>query len=205
MDTDRVRGPEFLDALGRLIGADETTRCLGKICNLEALDHIFHVEITNIEALAAYIYSTANGWHSYINKQLWSGSPSSDVAAFAQVLNSTLSKMAAIAGRSATVYRGYNTRDLDAFSAPYVQDEIVTFPAFTSASFSLEGAFGGNVLFIIRALSARAIWWLSPNFHEEEALLPTDCSFRVVDKEFQSVGTEHVKLVIVLQETTKRP
>jgi hypothetical protein len=103
------------------------------------------------------------------------------------------------------VYRGYNTRDLDAFSSQYVQGETVKWPAFTSASFSEAGAFGGNVLFIIRALSARAIWWLSPNFHEEEALLPADCSFRVIDKEFQSVGDANVKVVIVLQETAKRP
>jgi len=200
-----VRGSEFLDVLRRLIGVDETARCLSKICNVGALDDRFHDQITNLEALAFYVYSTANGWHSYINAQLWSGSPDVDAAAFAQVLNSALGKIVAIAGKQGTVYRGYSTDNLDAFSAQYVQDVIVSFPAFTSASFSEAGAFGGNVLFIIRALSARAIWWLSPNFHEEEALLPTDCSFRVVDKEFQSVGDEHAKLVIVLQETTKRP
>jgi hypothetical protein len=105
-----VRGFEFLDVLRRLIGVDETTRCLSKICNLETLDDKFHDQITNFEALAFYVYATANTWHSHV----------------------------------------------------------------------------------------------SPNFHEEEALLPTDCSFRVVDKEFQSVGDAHVKLVIVLQETTKR-
>ena len=200
-----MRGSEFLDVLRRLIGVDETARCLSKICNVGALDDRFHDQITNLEALAFYVYSTANGWHSYINAQLWSGSPDVDAAAFAQVLNSALGKIVAIAGKQGTVYRGYSTDNLDAFSAQYVQDVIVSFPAFTSASFSEAGAFGGNVLFIIRALSARAIWWLSPNFHEEEALLPTDCSFRVVDKEFQSVGDEHAKLVIVLQETTKRP
>jgi hypothetical protein len=200
-----VRGFEFLDVLRRLIGVDETARCLGKICSLDALDDIFHDKITNLEALAFYIYSTANGWHSYINQQLWSGSPNHDVLVFSQILNSALSKIVAITGKQATVYRGYRTHDLDAFSTQYGQDQIVRFPAFTSASFSEAGAFGGNVLFIIRALSARAIWWLSPNFHEEEALLPTDCSFRVVDREFQSVGDEHVKLVIVLQEITKRP
>jgi NAD:arginine ADP-ribosyltransferase len=200
-----VRGSEFLDVLGRLIGIDETARCLSKICNLEALDDIFHDQITNLEALAFYVYSTANSWHSYINKQLWSGSPNRDVVAFAQVLNSALSKIVAITAKQGIVYRGYSTSDLDAFSARYIQGETVRFPAFTSASFSEAGAFGGNVLFIIRALSARAIWWLSPNFHEEEALLPTDCSFRVVDKKIQSVGDAAVKLVIVLQETTKRP
>jgi hypothetical protein len=178
---------------------------LSKICSLAALDDKFHEQIMNFEALAFYVYATANSWHSYINEQLWSGSPNRDVAAFAQVLNSALSKIAAITGRQGTVYRGYNTDNLDSFATRYVQDAIVKFPAFTSASFSEAGAFGGNVLFIIRALSARAIWWLSPNFHEEEALLPTDCSFRVVSKEFQSFGDVRVKLVIVLQETTKRP
>jgi hypothetical protein len=200
-----VRGSEFLDVLRNLIGVDETARCLGKICKVDALDGQFHDRITNVEALAFYVYSTANGWHSYINEQLWSGSPHPDVVVFAQVLNAGLGKIIAIRGKLGTVYRGYSTQDLDTFGALYLLDEIVRFPAFTSASFSEAGAFGGNVLFIIRALSARAIWWLSPNFHEEEALFPTDCSFRVADKEFQSVGDAHVKLVIVLQETTKRP
>lgn len=131
--------------------------------------------------------------------------PHPDVLEFAMVLNSGLGKIAPITGKQGTVFRGYSTGDLDAFDAHYVQDEMVRFPAFTSASFAQTGAFGGNVLFIIRALSARAIWWLSPNFHEEEALLPTDCIFRVVDKEFQFVGDERVRLVIVLQETSKRP
>jgi len=200
-----VRGQKFLELLRRLIGHKEAARCLNKICKPEALDDRFHDQITNVEALAFYIYATANGWHHYINEQLWSGRPNSDIVAFADVLNSGLSKIVAITGKQATVYRGYNTDDLDGFSEQYVQDQVVRFPAFTSASFSQTGAFGGNVLFIIRALSARSIWWLSPNFHEEEALLPSGCTFRVIDKEFQSVGGERVKLVIVLQETTKRP
>jgi len=81
----------------------------------------------------------------------------------------------------------------------------VTFPGFTSASFKEAGAFGGNVLFIIRALSARAIWFLSPNFHEEEALLPTDCRFQIADTELQIVDDQPVKLVIILQEIETRP
>lgn len=191
--------------LERLIGVEEAARCLRNICSREALDAKFHDEITNAEALAFYVYSTANGWHSYINEQLWSGKPHSDVLAFAAILNSGLGKIAPIAGKQGTVYRGYSTGDLDAFDAQYAQDGTVIFPAFTSASFAQTGAFGGNVLFIIRAFSARAIWWLSPNFHEEEALLPTGCHFRVVDKEFQFVEDERVRLVIVLQESSERP
>jgi hypothetical protein len=200
-----VRGSEFLDLLGKLIGIDETTRCLNKICYAESLEEQFHEQITNLEALAFYVYSTANGWHSYINTQLWSGAAGSDVKAFAEVLDTALGKIVAITGKSATVFRGYSADDLVAFGSKYVEGNIVEFPAFTSASFSEAGAFGGNVLFIIRALSARAIWWLSPNFHEEEALLPTGCIFRVVDKESLSADGQLARLVIILQETTKRP
>ena len=197
-------GLDFLGVLGRLIGGQETARCLAKICRPAAIDQKFHNDITNYEALALYVYSTANGWHSYINQQLWSGAPSIEVVQFAEVLNGALGKLVPIAGKSASIYRGYETTNIADFSARYVEGGNVTFPGFTSASFSEAGAFGGNVLFIIRALSARSIWWLSPNFHEEEALLPTDCNFRVVDKQSQSRGNT-TKLVIVLQELNQRP
>jgi NAD:arginine ADP-ribosyltransferase len=200
-----VRGSEFLDLLRRLIGIDETVRCLNKICHAESLEEQFHEQITNSEALAFYVYSTANGWHSYINAQLWSGDSDPDVKAFAEVLNAALGKIVAITGKSATVFRGYDADDLVEFGLKHVEGSVVEFPAFTSASFSEAGAFGGNVLFIIRALSARAIWWLSPNFHEEEALLPTGCLFQVVDKESLSADGQLAKLVIILQEMTKRP
>ncbi|WP_322516957.1 ADP-ribosyltransferase domain-containing protein [Rhodopseudomonas palustris] len=199
-----MRGARFFDVLTRLIGLDEASRCLRKICKIDQLDAQFHEQISNFEALAFYVYSTANGWHSYINRELWSGHPNPDVTAFAEVLNTALGKIAAITGKPSTVFRGYHSEDLSAFSASYAEGQIVRFPAFTSASFSETSAFGGNVLFIIRALSARAIWWLSPNFHEEEALLPTDCSFQVIDKELRSLSAE-ARLVIILQELTRRP
>jgi hypothetical protein len=200
-----VRGTEFYEMLKRLIGKAEAARCLGRICHLSALDESFHDQITNTEALAFYVYSTANGWHTYINAELWSGNPHPDVVMFSNVLNAGLRKLTPIKGTNGTVFRGYSTSDLDAFAAQYIDGQTVTFPAFTSASFKESGAFGGNVLFIIRALSARAIWFLSPNFHEEEALLPTDCLFQVVDKEFQVVGNQRVKLVLILQEITASP
>ncbi len=190
--------------LERLIGATEAARCARKICPLDQLDEIFRGRTVNFEAIAFYVYATANGWHSAINNQLWAGRPSADVAAFAQVLNEALDKIPPIVGTAATVYRGYHTDDLISFETSYAVDGVVSFPGFTSASFSQAGAFGGNVLFIIRASSARAIWWLSPNFHEEEALLPTDCHFRVVDKQIETIGSAPSRLVIVLQEITQR-
>lgn len=200
-----VRGIEFYKILKRMIGDTEAARCLSRICHLNGLDEKFHDDITNAEALAFYVYSTANGWHSHINAELWSGNPNPDVLAFAEVLNSGLGKLAPIKGTHGTVYRGFSANDLEGFAAQYREGQIVTFPAFTSASFKETGAFGGNVLFIIRALSARAIWFLSPNFHEEEALLPTSCRFQIVDTEFQIVGDQRVKFVVILQEITARP
>ncbi len=197
-----MRGIDFLEVLRRLIGRNETDRCAK---NFGTPDDEFYNGITNAEALAFYVYATANGWHRYINQQLWSGNPTPDVRAFAGVLNSGLGKLPAYKTQGGTVYRGYNAPDLDAFGAHYQVNQMVLFPAFTSASFFEASAFGGNVLFIIRALSARAIWFLSPTFHEEEALLPTDCTFEVIETRFQDAGGRHEKLVIVLQETSKRP
>jgi hypothetical protein len=200
-----VRGPEFYQLLKRLIGTAETDRCLRKICPPDKLEERFHDQITNTEALAFYVYSTANGWHNYINSQLWSDNPHPDVVTFAEVLNSGLRKLAPIRGTNGTVFRGYSAPDLDRVAAQYLEGQVVTFPAFTSASFKESGAFGGNVLFIIRALNARAIWFLSPNFHEEEALLPTGCRFQVVDTELQLLADRRAKLVVVLQEIEARP
>lgn len=197
-------GARFYDLLCRLIGSNEAARALSKICRLIDLDAIFLNEITNAEALAFYVYSTSEGWHSMINAELWSGVPSPDVMGFAEVLNAGLSKLVPISGPSSTVYRGYSANDLETFVLKYTIGEVVEFPGFTSASFKETGAFGGNVLFIIRAFSARAIWFLSPNFHEEEALLPTGCRFRVVDQQFQDVANRKVKLVLVLQEILSR-
>lgn len=200
----QVHGVEFLQVLERLIGATEATRCTRKICLVEQLDDIFLGRVANFEAVAFYVYATANGWHSAINAQLWTGEPSTDVVAFAQVLNAALEKIPPIVGTAATVYRGYHTDDPTSFGTNYPIDQRVSFPGFTSASFSQTGAFGGNVLFIIRASSARAIWWLSPNYHEEEALLPTDCHFRVIDKQIETIDHEPSRLVIILQEITQR-
>lgn len=101
-----MRGSQLVELLNRLIGVDETMRCVRKISLPEALDARFHDQITNAEALAFYVYSTANNWHSYINEQLWSGNPDADTVAFSEVLDAALGKIVAITGKQATVYRG---------------------------------------------------------------------------------------------------
>jgi hypothetical protein len=183
---------EFLESLGRIIGSEEVERCSKRF---GPLTEIFYQSITNAEALVFYIYATANGWHAFINRELWSRFPNQDVVVFAYHLDKGLSKLPRYTANGGVIYRGLNVGDLKNFSKQYEVGNTVIFPAFTSASFHERGAFGGNVLFIIRSLNARVIWFLSPNFHEEEVLLPSNCRFIVEGK-----GMRGDRLAIVLQE-----
>jgi hypothetical protein len=114
-----MTGADFQNLLKRLIGADEAARCIHKICRVEELDWSFFGKVTNAEAVAFYVYATASGWHTLINSELWSGTPSSDVRLLARVLDAALAKIPAIRGKAATVYRGYAAADLAAFGNQY--------------------------------------------------------------------------------------
>ena len=142
--------------------------------------------VLNYEALAIYAYSTELTWHERINSELWRGDPSADVVLFTSVLNSTLTKLPPYLLNSRVVYRGFKADNLDAFLRRYRVGHQVTFPAFTSATFKRELAFGGNVLFTIRTLTGKAIWYLAANFDEMEVLIPSGRSFRVIDVERHS-------------------
>ncbi|NNM73151.1 ADP-ribosyltransferase domain-containing protein [Enterovirga aerilata] len=181
----------------RLIGRADTEHCIKKIGG--KLDELFHLDLLGYEALAFYIYSNASNWHADINRALWAGASDPDVLTFAQVLDEALLKLPALKGEAGTVYRGLNVSDIEAFSQAYVEGSEIVFPAFTSAAYKESAAFGGNVLFIIRANSARSVWYLAAHFHEEEALLPTGCRFRVV-----STAQRGQRMVIVLQELGSR-
>lgn len=163
----------------------------------QPLDAVFQGAIVNYEALAFYVYSTAMQWHSNINSELWSQQPSVSIKRFADVLDCGLTKLTCLRGSQSTVYRGYEADDLDVFQAIHPVGEVITFYGFTSVSYHQQSAFGGNVLFIIRSLNARSIWFLAADFHEHEALLPTGCRFEVVSAERQNA-----RLVIVLQEVS---
>jgi hypothetical protein len=67
--------------------------------------------LTAAERLALWIYTDfTSNWYAEINRELWSGSPSLSVVAFARILNSAIGKLPAHVG---SVYRGIESRDLE--------------------------------------------------------------------------------------------
>jgi hypothetical protein len=175
-------GAEFLDILSRIVGAEDAQRHARRF---GPLDHEMHgySELLNYEGLAFYAYSTGMNWYDLINSDLWSRRPSKDVLAFRDVLNAALEKLPRYTINGGTVFRGYQVDDLDSFLQRYEPGKVVDFPGFTSAAYKQENAFGGNVLFMIRVLTARAIWYVAAQFGEFEVLIPAGKFFRVLSTE----------------------
>lgn len=186
-------GQRFTEVLQRLIGEEATQHCIRKVGG--GLDKPFHEDLFGYEALAFYVYSNASTWHVTINRALRNQTKDPDILAFAEVLDGGLLKIPPLRGKASEVFRGLNVPDLDTFVEGYSVGSEIIFRGFTSASYAETGAFGGNVLFIIRANSARSVWYLAAHFQEEEALLPTGCQFRVI-----STARRGNRLVIVLEE-----
>ena len=63
------------------------------------------------------------------------------------------------------------------------------------AAFQEATAFGGNILFIVRALKGRAIRFLSADYLADEVLFPAGCRFRI-----EKIEMRGDKAVIFLQE-----
>lgn len=173
--------------------ARNATRYASKFGDLDALGYTNN--ILGYEALAFYVYTTSISWHNLINKELWSGEPRPEIAAFTTVLDAAILKLPAYTLQGGLVYRGYNAPDLSKFAGEYLVGSVVIFPGFTSAAFREETAFGGNVLFIIRSLNACAIWFLAADYLEDEVLFPTGCRFQVMNLE-----RHPHRLAILLQE-----
>jgi hypothetical protein len=187
-------GEKFFGHLIKIVGEDNATLYSKRFGPLNEKQH---GEIVNFEALAFYVYTTSLNWHDLINEQLWSGAPSPEVCVFRDVLSHALQKLTIHKSNSGVVYRGYNVPHLQSFLRRYEPGSTVHFPGFTSAAFKEEHAFGGNVLFIIRALTARAVWFLSANFHECEVLIPAGRNFAVTSTIHQGN-----RAVISLEELT---
>jgi hypothetical protein len=171
-------GKDFFRCIEKIVGTDNASLYASKF---GTLDDIQHGDLLNYEALAFYVYTTSLAWHAVINRELWQGNARSEILAFREVLNAALEKLPRYTAKDGIVYRGYTTPDLGAFLSHYRSGSVVVFRGFTSASFEASEAYGGNVLFIIRALTARAAWYVSANFYECEVLLPTDRSFLVLE------------------------
>jgi hypothetical protein len=175
-----MNGKEFFRYVERVVGSDNASLYASKF---GSLDDFQYGDLKNYEALAFYIYTTSLAWHAVINRELWEGDAREEILVFRDVLNAALEKLPLYTAQNGIVYRGYTVSDLDGFLSHYRPGSIVVFRGFTSASFKASEAYGGNVLFIIRALTARTAWFVSANFHECEVLLPTDRRFLVSEVE----------------------
>lgn len=178
-----------------MAGLCEGQNAAAYISKFTPLDATFVPPLKNYEALAFHVFATGDEWSEQINHELWTGSPSSEVVVTTAVLDGALEKLPRYRVNRGLIYRGYQTSDVASFVAHYKVDSTVLFPGFTSASLKEDGAYGGNVLFIIRSASARAVWFLGTDFCDGEVLLPSDRRFRVV-----AVETQGARAVIVLEE-----
>lgn len=187
-----MNGKAFLECVAKIVGAETADRYASRFGDLDEP----HTEtILGYEALAFYVYSTGVAWHDHINGSLWSGNPSREVLQFANVLNRALGKLPPYVLNEGLVFRGYRTVDAEAFAARYKVGEVVRFPGFTSAAFREDDAFYGNVLFTIKALTARRIWFLAADYEENEVLIPAGQSFQIV-----GVRASHGRAAIFLDE-----
>jgi hypothetical protein len=175
-----MNGSDFFRCVEKIVGSDNASLYASKFGRLDDLQY---GNLLNYEALAFYIYTTSLAWHAVINRELWEGDTREEILIFRDVLNAALEKLPLYTAQNGIVYRGYTASDLDSFLSHYRPDSIVVFHGFTSASFKADEAYGGNVLFIIRALTARTAWFVSANFHECEVLLPTDRRFLISEVE----------------------
>lgn len=170
-------GNRFLSIAGRVVGPNAAEACARKIGDLDAAH--YPNEIFGYEALALYLYTSTVGWHDEIDRALASERPDRDVSVFAAVLNGAIRKLPPYRWRNGLVFRGQRSDDLQRLLADNPVGSVRLLPGFMSAALKAESAFGGNVLFIIRGLNARAIWFLAASFREDEVLFPARTRLRV--------------------------
>lgn len=185
-------GATFFASLCNIVGAETARRYAMRFGHL---DHVFYDKLLNYEGLAFFAYSTELNHYEIINRALWSGSPSSDILVFAEVLNEALAKLTPYVANDRVAYRGYSAPNVAAFVRSYPPGGSIVFHGFTSASFKADLAFGGNVLFIIRTLTGKAIWHLAANYDEFEVLIPSGRAFTV-----SAVEHEYNRVLIYLEE-----
>ena len=152
--------------------------------------------LTAADRLAVWIYSNfTSNWYQQINAELWSGRPTAAVLAFAQILNGAINKLPAHVG---SVYRGIKSRDLDALLAVHHYGATVAWPGFTSTTLDRGEAYAGDVLFIIRSQTGRALGLYAHNHTEREILFPSGTRFNVT-----FVERDDDTAVIELEEVTE--
>lgn len=152
--------------------------------------------LTAADRLAIWIYTNfTSNWYRQINNELWSGRPSVATAAFARILNGAISKLPAHVG---SVYRGIESRNLDALLAIHHYGATVAWPGFTSCTLDRGEAYAGDVLFVIRSRTGRKLELYAHNYTEREVLFPPGTRFHVT---FIELGDDYA--VIEMEELTE--
>ena len=189
-----MNGRDFFQCVTTIVGPGNAERYATKFGDLDGLLSEDN-GILNYEGLAFYVYTTSLSWHYKINAELWGENPSYCVLMFREVMNKTLEKLVIYKNNGGLIYRGYKAANLEEFLTRYEVGKLVHFPGFTSAAFKEENAFGGNVFFMIRSLTARSVWFLAADFMETEVLIAAGKDFLVVDK-----TADQGRAVITLEE-----
>lgn len=87
-----------------------------------------------------------------------------------------MSKLPAQVG---SVYRGIQSRDLDAFLAIHHYGATVAWPGFTSSTLDRSEAYAGDVLFIIQSRTGRKLGLYAHNHTEREVLFSAGTRFHI--------------------------
>jgi NAD:arginine ADP-ribosyltransferase len=152
--------------------------------------------LTAAQRLAIWIYSNfTSNWYDQINRELWSATPSRAVVEFARILNGAINKLPTYAG---SVYRGIESRDLDALLEIHRYGATVAWPGFTSSSIDRGEAYAGDVLFVIQSRNGRRLGLYAHNHTEREILFPAGTRFHVT-----FVERDEDSAVIEVEEVTE--
>jgi hypothetical protein len=162
-----IGSPDEVKALFlRLLGSDVAQYEQGR---QEALSKSNPQSLSDDERLAIWFYSSTDDlWYTRVNRELWTLSPSDDIAFFAELLNAAIAKLQPESG---TVFRGYRTADLAAFLAGHRVRQTIRWPGFSSSSRILGQAFPGNVLFVIKSKTGKILGSYADRPAEAEILL----------------------------------
>jgi hypothetical protein len=147
-------------------------------CNQSNLvDGIDANGLSAADRLAIRIYSNfTSNWYAQLNGDLWSGAPSPATLAFAQILNKAIARLRPHVG---SVYRGMESKDLEALLATHHYKAMVTWPGFTSSSLIRGEAYSGDVLFVIKSHNGRPLGPYAHNSTEQEVLFRCGTRFHV--------------------------
>jgi hypothetical protein len=188
--------PEQIRRLRRLIGDEEFEAAYSRLgLSQDWNDPIFN--LTDLERLAIWIYTTPRDWHRVVNDSLWSGRITNEVRMFASILDRALQKLPRVSG---TVYRGtFITQKAEEFLRNHKTGTIVTWPGFTSTTRIRRNAYVGNVLFRIESTTGRSLQSYSADEADEEVLFATGTRYRIV-----GVIADEPVLVLDMVEVTQR-